>query len=125
MFFTVYRSRPTSFFKKLSVENADLLPVIGVGTALIPASAFCFLSGKNSLAVGILILFSVNLVIRQLAEPRILGKHLGVHPLATLAAMYIGYSFFGFVGLLLLPLVVIILGIYKNDSPEVNKSTAS
>ena len=45
--------------------------------------------------------------------------------LATLAAMYIGYSFFGFAGILLLPLVVIILGIYKNDSSKVKKSTAT
>ena len=106
------------------VAVLDLLPIIGVGTALIPASVFCFLTGKGGLAIGLIILFVVSSVIRQLVEPRILGKHLGIHPLATLAAMYIGYSFFGFVGILLLPLVVIILGIYKNDSPEVKKSAA-
>lgn len=103
------------------VAVLDLLPVIGVGTALVPASLFSFISGNRSLAIGLLILFAVNSVIRQLVEPKILGKHLGMHPLVTLAAMYIGYSFFGFVGILLLPLIVIAVGIYKNDSPKVKE----
>ena len=107
------------------VALLDLLPVIGVGTALIPAAVFCFISGNRGMAIGLIVLFVASTVIRQLIEPKILGKHLGVHPLATLAAMYIGYSFFGFAGILLLPLVVIILGIYKNDSSKVKKSTAT
>ena len=107
------------------VAVLDLLPIIGVGTALIPAAVFCFISGNRTLAIGLIVLFAVNAVIRQIIEPKILGKHLGIHPLATLAAMYIGYSFFGFVGILLLPLVVMILGIYKNDPSEIAKSTDS
>ena len=97
----------------------DLLPVIGVGTALLPASILSFVSGDRRLAIGLLILFVASSVIRQLAEPKILGKHLGVHPLATLAAMYIGYAFFGFAGVLILPLLVVVLGIYKDNSSEV------
>ena len=97
----------------------DLLPVIGVGTALVPASVFCFATGDGRLGVGLLVLFAVSAVIRQLAEPRILGKHLGVHPLLTLAAMYIGYSFFGIFGIFMLPVIVVVLGIYKNDTSEV------
>lgn len=113
-----------AFLFAIIIAVLDLLPIIGVGTALVPASVFCFLSGNRGLGIGLIILFLVNEAVRQFAEPRILGRHLGIHPLATLASIYIGYSFFGFAGIFLLPLLIILLGIYKNDTPEVAKDTA-
>ena len=108
-----------AFLFAIVIALMDLLPVIGVGTALVPASIFCFLSGRGSLAIGLLLLFAASSVIRQLIEPKILGKHLGIHPLAILASMYIGYSFFGFAGILLLPIFIVAVGIYKNNSTKV------
>ena len=110
-----------AFLFAIIVAVLDLLPIVGVGTVLVPASVFCFLSGNKALAIGLVVLFVVNEVVRQLAEPRILGKHLGIHPLLTLAAMYIGYSFFGFAGLFLLPLLVVLVGIYEDNSAKVDK----
>ena len=112
-----------AFLFAIIIAILDLLPIIGVGTALVPASVFCFISGNRALGVGLIILFLVNETVRQFAEPRILGRHLGIHPLATLASIYIGYSFFGFAGIFLLPLLIILLGIYKNDTPEVTENT--
>ena len=114
-----------AFLFALIIALLDLLPVIGVGTALVPASVFCFLSGREELGLGLLLLFAVSSVIRQLIEPKILGRHLGVHPLATLASMYIGYSFFGFAGILLLPIFIIAVGIYKNYSAKVAQSATA
>ena len=113
-----------AFLFAVIIALLDLLPVIGVGTALVPASVFCFISGREELGFGLLLLFAVSSVIRQLIEPKILGKHLGVHPLATLASMYIGYSFFGFAGILLLPIFIIAVGIYKNYASKVAQSAA-
>ena len=112
-----------AFLFAIIIAILDLLPIIGVGTALVPASLFCFISGNRGLGIGLLILFLVNEIIRQLAEPRILGRHLGIHPLATLASIYIGYSFFGLAGILLLPLIILLLGIYKDDTPKVTENT--
>ena len=122
--FTVMGVRYAFLFAVI-VALLDLLPVIGVGTALVPASVFCFLSGREELGIGLLLLFAISSVIRQLIEPKILGKHLGVHPLATLASMYIGYSFFGFAGILLLPIFIIAVGIYKNYSAKVAQSATA
>lgn len=113
-----------AFIFAVIISILDLLPIVGVGTALVPASVFCFLSGRGGLGVGILILFAVSVIVRELAEPRILGKNLGVHPLLTLVSMYVGYSFFGFAGILILPLFVIAFGIYKNNSPKVGEPAA-
>lgn len=87
----------------------DFLPVLGVGTVLVPWSAFCFVGGDTRLCVGLLILCAVIAVVRQLAEPRLVGESLGVHPLLTLVALYGGFSLFGVFGMLLGPLIALLL----------------
>ena len=42
---------------------------------------------------------------RTVLEPRLVGKQLGLDPLTTLAALYVGFRFWGFVGLLLTPIL--------------------
>ena len=104
-----------------AVAILDMLPVIGVGTILVPWSIFCFATGNIRLGVGLLVLFLVNELIRQFAEPRILGKSLGIHPLITLVMLYSGYSVLGIFGLLLLPVLTILLNtlIVRNSSSKI------
>ena len=87
----------------------DALPVLGVGTVIVPWSIAAFASGKTALAVGLLILLAANEILRQFLEPKILGKNLGIHPLLTLVLLYAGYSFLGLFGLLVVPLFSILL----------------
>lgn len=89
----------------LTVAFLDALPVLGVGTVLIPWAIFQWMLGNPALAVGLLILFGVNEILRQILEPRIVGRSLGIHPVITLMFLYIGYALFGLYGLLLLPCV--------------------
>lgn len=84
----------------------DLLPVLGVGTVLIPWSVFSFLSGDIFRGVGLLVLFGVMYVVRQFAEPRLLGSTMGIHPLFTLFAVFAGFSLFGILGLFAAPLLL-------------------
>ena len=112
-------------FMLLRVEHAlviaifvallDILPVIGVGTVLVPWSIFELASGNRFLGIGLLVLFVVNAVIRQLAEPKIVGKNLNLHPIITLIMLYVGYALFGFAGLLLLPILSVVIGVLLND----------
>lgn len=97
----------------------DILPVIGVGVILVPFGAVMLLSGNTYVGVGLLVLTAAVTVIRQIAEPKILGKNLGIHPLLTLILMYVGYSLFGIFGLVLLPLLGVVL--VKKESSEVAK----
>jgi sporulation integral membrane protein YtvI len=99
------------------VAFLDILPIIGVGTVIIPWAIVEFAIGDGSLAVGLLVLFVVNAIIRQLAEPKIIGKNLDLHPIATLILLYVGYSLFGFVGLIVLPVIVLSIGVVlKGDN---------
>ena len=106
----------------LIVAFLDILPVIGVGTVLLPWSIFLFATGDLVTGVGLVILFLVNTVVRQIAEPKIVGKNLGIHPVLSLALIYVGYALFGFAGLLITPLIAVALGflIEKNDTSKVN-----
>lgn len=99
----------------------DVLPVIGVGTLLVPWSVISFLMGGTARGVGLLVLLAAHEVMRQIAEPRILGKSLGVHPLVTLVLLYAGYTLFGLLGLLLVPAVGVLIGalLRKKDAAEI------
>ena len=85
----------------------DMLPVFGSGTVLVPYAVYGFLSGNFRIGTGMLILYLIVTLVRQFAEPRIMGKNLGVHPIVSLAAVYAGYSFFGVIGMIFLPITVV------------------
>ena len=99
----------------------DVLPLIGVGTVLLPWGIISLILGYAGRAIGLFVLFLVHEIIRQLVEPRIVGKNLGLHPIISLILLYIGYKLFGIAGLLLTPLVSVAVGILreKNDSAKV------
>ena len=67
--------------------------------------------GTQSIAkVGVtMILYVIITVIRQIIEPRIVGDHVGLHPLLTLMCMFVGLRVFGGMGLLGLPILCAVL----------------
>ena len=113
-----------AFLGALLVALVDLLPFFGVGTALIPWAIVELLCGQYYLGFGLLILCLAATVARQIAEPHLVGKTLGVHPLLSLAAAYAGWKLAGVPGLVAGPLLLPILrrlagffeaGAEKND----------
>ncbi len=96
------------------VAFADLLPLIGCGGILLPWALFCLVSGNIGRAVGFVILWAVIALVRNIMEPRIVGKQMGIHPLLTLTAMFVGTKLFGFAGLILLPLLLsVVISIWR------------
>ena len=85
---------------------ADALPVIGAGLILIPWSLLSFIGGSTGMGVFMACAYVGVIVIRQIAEPRIVGRQLGLYPLLTMMAMYAGYRLTGFLGLLLGPVLL-------------------
>ena len=97
-----------AFLLAFLIALADLLPVIGVGTILIPWGIVMLLQKQYYLGFGLLILFLVISLVRQVAEPKVLGKSLGLHPLLALFATYVGFSLFGLFGMILGPIVALL-----------------
>ena len=114
----------------LIIAVLDILPVLGIGVVLIPWGVFCLTVGSDiKLGIGLLVLWGVVSIIRQVIEPKIVGKELGMHPLLTLVFMYAGYSLFGFLGLIILPFLSVFISIIpprsKRESEDVSSDTAS
>lgn len=100
---------PYTFLPALIISLVDILPVLGVGSVLVPWGLIELLRGNIALGTGLLILCGVMILLRQFVEPRIIGGSLGLHPLATLFAAYVGLELFGLVGVLLGPAVALVV----------------
>jgi sporulation integral membrane protein YtvI len=103
------------------ISIIDILPILGTGTILIPWSLYNFLTGDIRMGVSLIILYVIILIVRQMIEPKIVGYQLGLYPLLTLMAMYIGLKLIGVLGLILGPIAFllvknILMGIFKNRS---------
>ena len=87
----------------------DILPVVGSGIVLLPWAIFTLFAGNLPTGIGLLVLYIVVIVVRQIMEPKIVGDRVGLHPLVTLLSMVLGTYLFGGIGLLGLPITVALL----------------
>ncbi len=85
----------------------DFIPLIGSIVILGPWALFLLLTGKTVLGTKIAILAAILLIIRRTVEPKVMGNHIGLSPLSTLIAMYLGLEIFGFLGFVIGPLLLI------------------
>lgn len=88
----------------LLVAVVDILPVLGTGAVLLPWAVVAAVSGNIPLMAGMLILYVVMTVVRNIVEPKLVGSQIGLRPLVTLMSMIVGLHFFGVFGLLLCPI---------------------
>ncbi len=86
----------------------DILPIVGSGIILAPWAIIKLLQGKIAVGIGLAILWAVVIVVRQIAEPKIVGKQVGLHPLATLLCLWVGLKLGGGVGMFALPISLLI-----------------
>jgi sporulation integral membrane protein YtvI len=86
----------------------DILPILGVGIILIPWAIINLMTRKLFLGIGLIILYVITVVIRQFIEPKLVGESLGLHPLLTLAAFYLGYRLFDFSGIFIAPVILVL-----------------
>lgn len=92
----------------------DFLPMLGTGTALIPWALFCALSDAVPRAVGLLVLYAVTQVTRQLIQPKMVGDSIGMDTLTTLFFMFIGYRLHGLLGMIVaIPVGLILMQLYE------------
>ncbi len=92
----------------------DFLPFFGTGTALIPWAVLKVLSGNYKFAVGLVIIYLVSQLVRQLIQPKIVGDTMGLNPLATMVFMYIGYKIGGIVAMIIaVPVGLILINLYE------------
>ncbi|MFT9600797.1 sporulation integral membrane protein YtvI [Mesobacillus sp.] len=85
----------------------DFIPLIGSIVILAPWSIFHLATGNIALGTQLAVLAVILLIIRRTVEPKVMGSHIGLSPLSTLIAMYLGLKLFGFMGFVIGPLLLI------------------
>lgn len=97
----------------------DAIPMLGTGLVLVPWSVICFLQSDPIRALGLLGIFAAATLSRSTLEPRLVGQQLGLDPLVTLIALYLGYQLLGLPGLLAAPLLAVTaVQIFKSSAEE-------
>ncbi len=111
--FTILRVK-YAFLIAIGVAFLDLVPVFGTGTVLIPWAIVKFLNGEYTMVIGLLIIWGVGQLARQLIQPRIVGDSVGLEPIPTLFLLFIGYKSAGVVGMIIaVPIGIIVLTMYE------------
>lgn len=82
----------------------DALPFIGTGIVLMPLAVVQLFQGNYGRAVVCLILYAACVFLREMLEPRLIGKRMGISPIAVLMAVYAGIQLFGLWGIIKGPL---------------------
>lgn len=103
----------------------DLLPVFGSGAVLVPWALISLLKGQTGLFWGLVLLYASVLIIRNVLEPKIVGKQVGLHPLLTLFSLFLGLKFFGVLGMFIFPLTVTVAYKYTEEKVTENKKEHS
>ncbi|MCL2375997.1 MAG: sporulation integral membrane protein YtvI [Defluviitaleaceae bacterium] len=98
---------PYALFIGLGIGLFDLIPVFGAGGILIPWAIYHIIAGNITFAIGLLVIYGVVFLSRQMLEPRIVGNKIGMHPIILLMSVYIGVSTIGPIGIFAGPLVVL------------------
>jgi predicted PurR-regulated permease PerM len=86
----------------------DLLPYIGTIIVFIPLIIYNIIIDQKIIAFGLILLYLLLQVTRQIAETKFVSNKLKVHPLILVLGIYIGITSFGFIGLFMVPLFIIV-----------------
>ncbi|MFB6467716.1 sporulation integral membrane protein YtvI [Cytobacillus sp. Hz8] len=87
----------------------DIIPYLGTGAIFVPWIIYEAISGDMGLAIGLGILYVIVLAQRQIMEPKVLSSNIGLDPLATLIALFVGFKLLGFIGLIAGPVTLVII----------------
>lgn len=103
-----------AFGLAILISVIDVLPVIGAGIVLVPWSVISFFNADFKIGFGVFALYIVCIVFRNVLEPKIISKKIGINPLLTLITIFLGFKIAGFIGMIILPIALIItINFYK------------
>ena len=111
----------------LIISVIDAIPILGTGTVLIPWGVYAFVAGDIRLGIMLIVLYLICLAVRQMVEPHLVARQIGLHPLLILMVMYIGLRLIGILGMILGPVLALVVkqlhasGIFSAIGQYINK----
>lgn len=111
---------PFPFIIALLLVILDVIPFLDSFVLLGPWAIYSMVTGQYVLGIALIILTVVLFLIRRMIEPKVIGDKIGLSSLSTLIAMFVGFKIFGFIGILIGPLLVVMIMTLINPSPLKN-----
>jgi sporulation integral membrane protein YtvI len=103
-----------SFLFALGIAFLDVLPVFGTGAILWPWAIIDMFTGNYIRAIGLVVIYLICQVLKQILQPKMVGDSIGLHPLATLFFMFVGYRFYGVFGMIIgIPVGMVLVKLYR------------
>ena len=100
---------PHAIVLALLISFVDILPVLGTGTVVLPWAVLSLAMGDVNRFIGLVLMYVVILVVRNIIEPRVVSNQIGLNPLVTLFFMFLGLQVLGIVGMMAFPVIVMVL----------------
>lgn len=111
----LFTREPYALLLALGLAILDFIPILGSGTVMVPWAAVDVILGDYRHALGLMIVWGLVALLRQVGEPKILGNQTGLPPLVSLVSVYVGMRLWGVPGMILAPVVCLVaLNIYRS-----------
>lgn len=91
------------------IAIADVFPILGTGTVVIPWAVISLFQQRYYLALGLILLYLIVTAVRHFVEPKVVGDQLGIPPIVAIICIYLGYIWFGVLGIIIFPITMNIL----------------
>ncbi len=115
---------PYAFLVAIGIAFMDFLPVFGTGTIMIPWVIIELLGKNYKMMFGLLAIWLVGQLVRQIIQPKIVGDSIGMDAIPTLFLLYIGYKAAGVVGMILaVPIGIILVNLYEEGAFDTTKQS--
>lgn len=103
-----------AFLVALGIAVLDFLPVFGTGTVMVPWAVIELLSENYKMMFGLIAIWLIGQLVRQVIQPKIVGDSIGMDAIPTLFLLYIGYRVAGVLGMILaVPIGIIMVNLYE------------
>ena len=99
---------PSSIFLGVVCGILDILPYVGTIIVFIPIIIYNIIMKEYLLVIGLIALYLLLQIVREILELKFLSSKLDIHPLVVMLSMYIGAEIFGIIGLLVGPIYCLI-----------------
>lgn len=86
----------------------DILPYIGTFIVFLFLISKEIMMGKTFVIIGLIAVYILLEIIRQVLEAKFISNILSIHPLSIIISIYIGFNVFGTLGLFVGPLCILV-----------------
>lgn len=113
-----------AFLVALGIAFLDFLPVFGTGTVMLPWALIELCNKNYKMMFGLLVIWLVGQLVRQIIQPKIVGDSIGMDAIPTLFLLYIGYKMAGVVGMILaVPIGIILINLYEEGAFDTTRQS--